>query len=172
MSNKDLLWSSQVSLEKKNSHIRQDTPPILPTDKSLILIQSTEKKLSKGKLRAYTTQIVGKQTESDTRNEKFSKPTNLANKKLRSSHNSLMSRHKAASSKFSVDDNDIIVTEGEEKIDVKVHSIKEISSFLTFQEKGEETPDNFEKDVSQTTVKVTHADDGPSDHRNKNPGIQ
>lgn len=91
---------------------------------------------------------MGKQSESETRNQKFTKPLNLCNKKLRSSHNSVMSKHKAASSKFSVDDNEIIVTEGEEKIDFKVESIKEISSFLTFQEKGEETPDYVEKDVS------------------------
>lgn len=53
VSNKDLLWSSQVSLDKKLTHIRQDTPPILPTDKSLIEINS-EQKQSRAKLRAYT----------------------------------------------------------------------------------------------------------------------
>lgn len=60
------------------------------------------------------------------------KPLQLKNSKLRSSANSVMSKHKDASSKFSVDDNDLIVTEGEEKIEVKVQLIKDISPCLTF----------------------------------------
>jgi len=67
--------------------------------------------------------MVGKQAETDTRNQKLNtnKPEQIRKSKLQFSYNSLLSRPKAASSKFSIDENDMILPECEENIDVKVN---------------------------------------------------